>query len=144
MFSILLILLPSQSSGQSRCGEFTTNDVEGPFFEVCEFLINSQKKLCTAKRPKKLCTGPAQRAQRSQPGSSTERTGPVVKNVRNVTKYGKLQLKIKVLDSNCKGIGGALVEVWYAGGDPGFPKSLSTDGSPPHLILSILGHDCMI
>jgi len=23
-----------------------------------------------------------------------------------------------VLDSNCKGIGGALVEVWYAGGDP--------------------------
>ena len=46
MFSILLLLLPSQSSGQSRCGEFTTNDVEGPFFEVCEFLSNSLKKSC--------------------------------------------------------------------------------------------------
>ena len=42
-----------------------------------------------------------------------------------MTKYGTIGISIKVLDSNCKGIGGALVEVWYAGGDPGFPKSLS-------------------
>ena len=51
-----------------------------------------------------------------------------------MTKYGTIGISIKVLDSNCKGIGGALVEVWYAGGDPGFPKSLSTDGSATYLI----------
>ena len=44
-----------------------------------------------------------------------------------------------MLDSNCKGIGGALVEVWYAGGDPGFPKSLSRDESAPYLIFVSFG-----
>ena len=53
MFSILLLLLPSQSSGQSRCGEFTTNDVEGPFFEVCEFLSKSRKKVLHSQTPQK-------------------------------------------------------------------------------------------
>ena len=56
-----------------------------------------------------------------------------------MTKYGTIGISIKVLDSNCKGIGGALVEVWYAGGDPGFPKSLSTDGSAPYLIFVSFG-----
>ena len=38
----------------------------------------------------------------------------------------------KVLDCSCKGIGGALVEVWYAGGNPGLPKSLLTIGVAFH------------
>jgi len=83
MFSILFLLLPSQSSGQSRCGEFTTNDVEGPFFEP-----NAPKNYALAPR-----------------------------NELNDRNQAVL-LKGQVLDSNCKGIGGALVEVWYAGGDP--------------------------
>ena len=58
MFSILFLLLPSQSSGQSRCGEFTTNDVEGPFFEVCEFLSKSRKKVLHSQTPQKTMHWP--------------------------------------------------------------------------------------
>ena len=44
MVPILLLVLPSLALGQTQCGPFTTNDVEGPFFEVCKLLILTFKK----------------------------------------------------------------------------------------------------
>ena len=57
-------------------------------------------------------------------------SGPLV-SVQNDTKVAKKQKRsyFKVLDAKCKGIDGAIVEVWYAGGVPGFQKNLSTEGS---------------
>ena len=39
MVPILLLVLPSLSLGQTQCGPYTMKDVEGPFFEVCQFSI---------------------------------------------------------------------------------------------------------
>ena len=53
-------------------------------------------------------------------------SGPLV-SVQNDTKVAKKQKRsyFKVLDAKCKGIDGAIVEVWYAGGVPGSPKEFS-------------------
>ena len=88
------------------------------------------KKLCTAVCPEKPHTRPRRRTQRSDQGSHTERPGEFLAalvSVQNVTKVAKKQKRsyFKVLDAKCKGIDGAIVEVWYAGGVPGSPKEFS-------------------
>ena len=35
--------------------------------------------------------------------------------------------ELQVLDRNCQGVRRALVEVWYAGGEPGLEKCLSSN-----------------
>jgi len=85
MVPILLLVLPSLSLGQqTQCGPFTTNDVEGPFFEPN---APNNKELA----PRKELNDPSQ--------------------------FVILQGQVRGQD--CKGISGALVEVWYAGGEPG-------------------------
>jgi len=112
MFSVLLLFLPLQSLGQPQCGEFTMNDMEGPFYEP-----NAPKSYELA--PQDELNDPRE----------------------------AVILKGQVLDCSCKGIGGALVEVWYAGGNPGLPKSLSAIGVAFHtysliVLLSWLGASC--
>jgi len=84
MIPILLLVLPSLSLGQTQCGPFTTNDVEGPFFEP-----NAPKDKELAPR----------------------------KELNDPSQYVVLEGQVRGRD--CKGISGALVEVWYAGGEPG-------------------------
>jgi len=84
MVPILLLVLPSLSLGQTQCGPFTTNDVEGPFFEP-----NAPKDKELAPR----------------------------KELNDQSQYVVLEGQVRGRD--CKGINGALVEVWYAGGEPG-------------------------
>ena len=103
------------------------------FWGWCVNFVPS-KKSCTAVCPEKLHTCPRRRTQRSEQGSHTERPGEFLAalvSVQNVTKVAKKQKRsyFKVLDAKCKGIDGAIVEVWYAGGVPGFQKNLSTEGS---------------
>lgn len=84
MVPILLLLLPSLSLGQTKCGPFTRKDVEGPFFEP--------------NAPNKKELAPA--------NELNDRSQFVI-------------LKGQVLGRDCQGVSGALVEVWYAGGQPG-------------------------
>jgi len=84
MVPILLLVLPSLSLGQTQCGPFTTNDVEGPFFEP-----NAPKDKELAPR----------------------------KELNDPSQYVVLEGQVRGQD--CKGISRALVEVWYAGGEPG-------------------------
>merc|ERR1712192_147166 len=84
MLPILLLVLPSLSLGQTQCGPFTTNDVEGPFFE---------------------------------PNAPNDKELAPRKKLNDPSQYVILQGQVRGRD--CKGISGALVEVWYAGGEPG-------------------------
>ena len=107
-----------------------------------------QRNSCSAKCPKKLRTCPTRRAQWPKRSSYSERTGGYIL-IHKKGKSAKIINKsyFKVLDCSCKGIGGALVEVWYAGGNPGLPKSLSAIGVAFHtysliVLLSWLGASC--
>ena len=51
MVPILVLLLPSLAWGQSKCGPYTTNDMLGPYFEVCHLSVLA--KVLLRKMPRK-------------------------------------------------------------------------------------------
>ena len=51
MFAVLLLFLPLQSLGQPQCGEFTTNDMEGPFYEVVKSEVMVSKNFLLSQMP---------------------------------------------------------------------------------------------
>ena len=95
---------------------------------VCKFC--AIQKIVHSRLPRKTTHLPQTKNSKIGQGSHIERPGEFLAalvSVQNVTKVAKKQKRsyFKVLDAKCKGIDGAIVEVWYAGGVPGSPKEFS-------------------
>ena len=92
------------------------------------------KKFLLSQMPQKATNWPHKTSSMTQEKQLFWKDRWIYPDTLKRNKVPKIMNKsyFQVLDYSCKGIGGALVEVWYAGGNPGLPKSLSTIGVTFH------------
>ena len=112
---LLLFSLTLVQPSNGKCDLFTTKDVEGPFFEVRKLWILALKKALYSQMPRNITSWP--RAMNWM--TEVKRSSWKGRLVKISVYWGIFFYFDQVFDRYCNGISGALVEVWYAGGEPG-------------------------